>query len=411
MIEDFSFSNFKSFKDLNSLNMTTFNSDDKLSDNFIILPTGEKVLKSKAIYGANASGKSIIIKALNTFISVVKNSVKDHDAFNQIDKFRLSPQSIIESSYFQLIFRLDNMRYRYGFEVDQGVVKEEWLFLKKNKREVCVFERESTNITHITKKYFKEGILFNEILKKSKESSNVFRNNSLFLTTLYSFGGNLSTKIVEKISSINILSGINTSKLNEEAKKSLDDQNAKDFILRFLKNADTGIKNIEKQKFTIENVEHEFVVSKRNRYSEEGEVIGDYPFFFDTNESEGTKKMFELSPFIYSAIKNNEVLVIDEFDAKFHPLITQKIIELFNSKENKGAQLIFVTHDTNLLSSSLLRRDQIDFVEKDKYGASHLYSLAEIKGVRKDASFEKDYIHGKYGAIPFLGNFSKLLDI
>ena len=121
--------------------------------------------------------------------------------------------------------------------------------------------------------------------------------------------------------------------------------------------------------------------------------------------------MFELSPFIYSAIKNNEVLVIDEFDAKFHPLITQKIIELFNSKENKGAQLIFVTHDTNLLSSSLLRRDQIDFVEKDKYGASHLYSLAEIKGVRKDASFEKDYIHGKYGAIPFLGNFSKLLDI
>ena len=89
--------------------------------------------------------------------------------------------------------------------------------------------------------------------------------------------------------------------------------------------------------------------------------------------------------------------------------MTKKIVELYNSSENKKSQLIFTTHDTNLLSSELLRRDQIDFVEKDKYGASHLYSLVEIKGVRNDASFEKDYIQGKYGAIPFLGDFINLL--
>jgi AAA15 family ATPase/GTPase len=102
-------------------------------------------------------------------------------------------------------------------------------------------------------------------------------------------------------------------------------------------------------------------------------------------------------------------LIIDEFDSRFHPLITKKIIELFNSAQNKNGQLIFITHDTNLLSSELLRKDQIEFVEKDKFGASHLYSLLQFKGIRNNASFEKDYIQGKYGAIPFLGNFSKLL--
>ena len=89
--------------------------------------------------------------------------------------------------------------------------------------------------------------------------------------------------------------------------------------------------------------------------------------------------------------------------------MTRKIVELFNSNQNIKSQLIFITHDTNLLSSELLRRDQIDFVEKDKYGASHLYTLIEIKGIRNNASFEKDYIQGKYGAIPFLGNFNNLL--
>jgi AAA15 family ATPase/GTPase len=127
-------------------------------------------------------------------------------------------------------------------------------------------------------------------------------------------------------------------------------------------------------------------------------------------ESEGTLKLFELSPFVYEAIKEGRPLIIDEFDARFHPLLTKKIIELFNSKKNNDSQLIFMTHDTNLLSADFLRRDQIEFVEKDKYGASHLYSLVQFKGIRNNASFEKDYIQGKYGAIPFLGDFNKLFN-
>ena len=128
------------------------------------------------------------------------------------------------------------------------------------------------------------------------------------------------------------------------------------------------------------------------------------------HESEGTLKLFELSPFIYEALKEGRPIIIDEFDARFHPLLTKKILELFNSNQNSKSQLLFTTHDTNLLSADLLRRDQIEFVEKDKYGASHLYSLVQFKGIRNNASFEKDYIQGKYGAIPFLGDFSKLLN-
>lgn len=140
------------------------------------------------------------------------------------------------------------------------------------------------------------------------------------------------------------------------------------------------------------------------------ELKGEELFPFSMMESEGTLKLFELSPFVFEALKENRPLIIDEFDARFHPLLTKKIIELFNSKQNLSSQIIFITHDTNLLSADFLRRDQIEFVEKDKYGASHLYSLVQFKGIRNTASFEKDYINGKYGAIPFLGDLKKLLN-
>ena len=131
-------------------------------------------------------------------------------------------------------------------------------------------------------------------------------------------------------------------------------------------------------------------------------------FSFERYESEGTRKLFELSSYIYEAVKEGRPLVIDEFDARFHSLLTKRIVQLFNSEENKQTQFIFVTHDTSLLSSSFLRRDQIEFVEKDEAGASHLYSLAQINGIRAQASFEKDYRHGKYGAIPLIEDFSEL---
>ena len=211
--------------------------------------------------------------------------------------------------------------------------------------------------------------------------------------------------------------------MHHYASDALSIPSVKKFILDFLKKADLGIEDLHalelKGDITPEEIEKDgkentkkdkLIISNRTIFDKNQNPSGKSNFSFSFQESEGTKKMFELSPFIYRALKEGFPLVIDEFDSRFHPLLTKKIVELFNSDANHGTQLIFTSHDTYHLSANLLRRDQIDFVEKDKYGASHLYTLVEIKGVRNDASFEKDYIQGKYGAIPFLGDFTNLSD-
>jgi AAA15 family ATPase/GTPase len=152
--------------------------------------------------------------------------------------------------------------------------------------------------------------------------------------------------------------------------------------------------------------------TKRSVYDAEGNRTGSISPDFEDWESEGTKKLFFLSAFLLQTLKEGGVLVIDEFDARLHPLLTQKILQLFNSNETnkKAAQLIFATHDTNLLQASLLRRDQICFIDKNKFGVSTLRTLVEYKGVRNDASFEKDYLSGKYAAIPFLNRVNQVFE-
>lgn len=134
-------------------------------------------------------------------------------------------------------------------------------------------------------------------------------------------------------------------------------------------------------------------------------------FDLDNQESEGTRKLFAMAGPLVSALKAGQVLVVDELDARLHPLMTRAIISLFNSKVTNPnhAQLIFTTQDSNLLDNQLLRRDQIWFTEKDRQGATRLYSLAEFR-VRNDESYERNYIQGRYGAIPFLGDLRQILE-
>ncbi|WP_245189467.1 AAA family ATPase [Lunatimonas salinarum] len=379
------------------------------------------MLKSKAIYGANASGKSNVIKALVTFIRVIKESVKDEKILEMIESFQLSTESADHPSFFQMIFQLDGVRFRYGFEADYQSIMSEWLFSTPKSREQTLFIREGNRVFDINHKHFEEA---KKSIDLSGGEGQIFRNNSLFLSSLASFGfGRTSKKLIEAISAISVVSGLGNPGGYGLAGDFLSDLIKKNFVLEFLKKADVGINDINAIELNAESFpkdisqdvkqelkKRKIIISNRIRYDEKLNAAGISEFAFAAQESEGTKKMFELSPFIYAALKQGTPLVIDEFDARFHPLLTKKIVELFNSESNKKSQLIFITHDTNLLSADLLRRDQIDFVEKDRFGASHLYTLVEIKGVRNDASFEKDYIQGKYGAIPFLGDFTSLSD-
>lgn len=425
MIEEFSFGNFWSFKEIQTLNLTAAKIKAKNAaldlNNVFPLNNELSFLKSKAIYGANASGKSNVIKALVAFLRIINDSVKDDKILSLIDAFRLSTETENKPSFFQLIFRIGETRYRYGFEADEKNIKSEWLFSTPNLREQILFVREEKVIVELNNTHFQEGAIYQKIFEN--EENQLFTDSSLFLTHLASTGfGKLSKEIIRTISSISVISGLGDDGMYNLAGDSLKDAVQKKFILNFLKKADIGIDDLsivpvptdllplnadDELKETLKN--GKIIVSRKRKFNASLKSEGESDFSFSLQESEGTKKMFELSPFIYKALKEGTPLIIDEFDARFHPLLTRKIVELFNSQENQKAQLVFTTHDTNLLSADLLRRDQIDFVEKDKFGASHLYTLVEIKGVRNDASFEKDYIQGKYGAIPFLGNFNNLI--
>lgn len=432
-IQEFSFENFKSFKELNTLNFAASSLKSKVkcidNNNVIHGRNDENVsfLKTKAIYGANASGKSKIVEAFLTFATIIQNSVKNENVLNNIEPFRLSTETENSPSFFQIIFWEDEVKYRYGFEASKEKIFSEWLFAKPNKREIPYFIRDNDSLIKLDETNFSEGQKVKALFMEDQENladNEIFRNNSLFLSTLASFGfGKLSKKIINSISSVFIVNGLGHSGLYEHAGKSLADEEKKRYMLKLLKYGDLGIQDLSNIELTSEGLSEEadldfkknlddkkikLLISDRKKYDENLNYKANAVFSLRFDESEGTRKLFELSPIIYSALKEERPLIIDEFDARFHPLLTKKIVELFNSAENKGAQLVFITHDTNLLSSDLLRRDQIEFVEKDKYGASHLYSLAEFKGVRNDAKFEKDYIQGKYGAIPFLGNFNEI---
>ena len=427
MIEEFSFGNFRSFKDIQTLKMTAAKIKSKNPtldiDNIFPVQDNLNLLKSKAIYGANASGKSNIVEFFRTFKVIIENSVRDNRCLVLASSFALSTETVNEPAFFQLVFRIDNIRYRYGFEADSESIKSEWLFSTPKKREQTLFLREANMLTEVNQTHFNEGVLYQKIFKNTDKQ--LFTPTTLFLTHLASTGfGIISKEISEYISAIVVLKEISSKEWLNVAGDFLDKTKSKKFILELLKKADIGIVNLRSVDLTIQdlgndtnsNTKKSFekdwtIFSSRTIFNRNLEPDGENDFSFDIHESEGTKKMFELSPHIFMALNHGTPLIIDEFDARLHPLLTRKIIELFNSSANKkNAQLIFTTHDTNLLSSEILRRDQIVFVEKDKYGASHLYTLVEIKGVRNDASFEKDYIQGKYGAIPFLGDFSNLID-
>lgn len=403
MLIQFSVGNFLSFKEQSTLSLVASALKDiQILSEDVIFNIGETdlaLLKSATIYGANASGKSNFIKALDFFKWYVINSSKDIQAGERVnvESFRLSSSTVEEPSYFEAIFCNTEYQYRYGFETDENMVHSEWLYQKANKKrakEVELFYRDEDGF-NIHSKF----IIGKELINKQ-----MVRTNALLLSVAAQFNDVVAVEIVKWLNDTTIISGSNEKNIWDLAAIRLDDLKMKQRIVDFSRYADLGIENIEK----VNNA----IISMHTQYDDEGNEVKLINFPFKKNESEGTIKYFSLAYPIIDALDNGKRLIIDEFDSKMHPLLTCRIIALFNSKETnpKNAQLIFTTHDTNLLSASIFRRDQIWFTQKDRFGATELYSLAEYK-VRKDASFEKDYLSGKYGAIPIMGDLTRLFNV
>lgn len=425
MLIEFSVGNFRSFKQKVTFSMVASNiisKDKTLDENNVFSPDDKlHILKSAAIYGANASGKSNLIQAFRFMRQTVLDSSKDTQAKEPIgvEKFLLSTEVENAPSFFEIVFALDGMRYRYGFEADSEKIHSEWLFYVPTVKEARLFLRDKGKFTVSID--FKEG---RGLTEKT-------RDNALFLSVTAQFNGEISQKVLKWFQDLQVMSGLTDTGYKDYTIKEFEGDTLKEEILSFVKKLDLGIDNIQIEKDDLEKLLSGIPANKRTeeqkllirlfgdrrkvktihkKFDNNSDFIKAEVFDIDKHESEGTKKIFALSGPLMDAVKCGKTLIVDELDARFHPLITLSIIRLFNSKQTNpnNAQLIFTTHDTNLLSNKIFRRDQIWFTEKDKYGATDLYSLAEIK-VRNDASFEKDYISGKYGAIPFVGSFNLLL--
>lgn len=424
MLIEFSVGNFRSIKEIQTLSFVATAINEHEQTHTFEANSKIRLLKTIGIYGANASGKSNLVRAFVSMLKFIRDSFKDDTlGSNLIEPFRLDSYSIQEPSYFQIVFILDEKKYRYGFTYQNNEVVSEWLFCSANSNERMLFTRENLDI-RTNQSSFKDS---KKVDIKQLENELVSKN---LILNLYSTFKGVVSKSIKKYFEGNFIisSGVSDERFMKTSLGYLKDVVLKDEVIQFINNADINIKDIKIEEIEVEDKEDKLInvlrelqensridddikivklnISSQRQKNDSSEII---EFDFEKNESEGSKKMLALAGIIIDSIKKSKVLILDEFDARLHPVLTKAIIQLFNSNKNKTAQLCFVTHDTNLLDKDLLRRDQIYFSEKNLKGETSIYSLSEIKGVRNDASFEKDYIKGKYGAIPFIQNLNNIL--
>jgi AAA15 family ATPase/GTPase len=412
MVIEFSVANFCSFDQIQTLSFraTKLDSlDEKVEANNIMIMEDQRFLKIVGAYGANASGKTNFIKALSFFKEMVTNSVVA-EGFSAlgVNPFRQSANSKQRPSYFQIVLLLKERKYRYGFTLDNNAdIGSEWLFGPAGKNETFYFKRTKDQI-QTNAEWFEEGTSLPE---------DNLRADALFLSFCSSYNGAISksirnflfqkvtvdAKISRKgnrnlglIGSLGGLYGM-TNRLLETGNEEM--------ILTWLKEVGLIYNGIR-----LPNEEAGFsnsVYLSKNVFDETGNIVGQTEMDLNQDESEGTKKFYTYIGKLYRKFQQGGLYVCDEIDSNFHPSLLQKIIKLFqNPQINKAnAQLLFTSHDTNLMDPCIMRRDQFYFSEKNLYDATRLYSLADLKGIRNNADFARQYLAGLYGALPVLGDF------
>ncbi len=431
MLIEFSITNFLSFKDKVTFSMVEAPLREKnllFKNNCFSVEKNTNLLKSAVIYGANASGKSNFINSLAFFINHINQSkfITEKDLI-PIQPYLLSSEMSDVPCSFEIIIFKNSCYYRYGFELNSTEILKEWLYVK-HEREAPVFKRDKMEFD--IQKKFK---IMNEL-----KTRKMIPKNSLLLSKSAQFNEGIAADFLDALSDLRIISGIKDEVYREFTINTLDNPIIKDKTLELLNFADFSIEDIRRIIVDGENVTFHANLSKntefkierqkqkipdvlflKNIYDKNNNIVGQYPFNLSFQESEGTNKFFHIAGPVLDCLTHGYSLIVDELDTKLHPLLVLKIVELFHSKDSnpKNAQLIFTTHNTSLFSTKVFRRDQIWLTEKNSYGSTDLFSLADFekdkKKVRNDEAFEKNYLLGKYGAVPFLGrldNFEVIAD-
>jgi AAA15 family ATPase/GTPase len=402
MLIEFRLTNYRSFGDEQVVSFLPATMQKEYPEN-IYSENSYLALNAIAVYGANGSGKTNLLKAVMTFHQIIYLSAKNSSTSKlPYDPFLLKQGTDKLPTTFEITFIHQENKYRYGFSYLEDRIINEWLYRKRTGREVPLFIREEDAVD------VSSGFKGNQrIVDAAIEAT---RNNALFLSTCDTLNIEEATEIFQWFKQLIVMDGIrndegyttvNLWKTNEYREKIKD----------YLSTLQLGFNDIDVIFDADGGYRQVKIITRHSIYTDEGRQSCNYlSMDFNEKESAGTKKVFELSGPILWALANGGVLVIDEIEAQMHPILTLSIIRMFLGKETNPhrAQIIFATHDTNLLSYSSLRRDQIYFAEKNNWESTEIYSLSDFKYMgdtsaeRPDKDKEKRYLEGRYGAIPVL---------
>ena len=394
MLIQFLVENFLSIKD--SVVLSLLASKDNEHSEHLIVNGSKRYLKSAVIYGANASGKSNVLHAFWFMVNYVLTS-HNQQLHKSIERspFKFDRETPSRPSSFEVIFTANGIRYAYGFSLTDKAVIEEYLYYYPNCRQAIIFERQNTNDFRFTVDVDEQSML------KNRTSP-----NKLYLSVASNWNYSKVIPVLEWFASCLIITKISAADAFELETAQLKDDDYRHMIASMLRGADFGIQSLQmrdlepaasQQGDIFANIESIHTVQNT-----EGNTVS---YILNmAEESEGTRSYFKLICVVKKILDEGTLFVIDDMDSYLHPLLTKHLVSLFNSVafNPNGAQLIFTSHNTNLLDLDVLRRDQIWFTEKNELtAATDLFSLQAFS-IRKDAKLEKGYLIGRYGAVPFI---------
>jgi len=402
MILEIRLSNFFSIKDEIVLDLRAGNSNSaqakKLQSNTFAYKDSQ-VLKSVAIYGANASGKSNVIKAIRFCCAMIFSSHNN----NENTKFNFSPFKFEnysqKPSRFFIRFVMNNIEYEYSFSLNNTEIISEELYYYPNERRAKIFTRNEN-----AGKTKSEIYNFTSVIRKPMDVAENTSRKTLYISRASQMDRDIAKDVFNFFQEIIFNYSLN------EIFVVLRFGEHKDLLLDALKIADSDIIDIKINSFKSED----FSFDDNETPIKDIQHTGTLPIFtfhkknpkisfdFTKEESAGTQKLFFVMLSIIDAIKNNKILLIDEIENSLHSKIVEYIIELFNA--SNSAQIIYTTHNTNLLNLNKLRKDQIYFVNKKEDGATDLYSLFDYKDFRDTMDVEKAYLQGRFDAIPYIND-------
>ena len=427
MLLQFSVSNYRSFKNEAVLSMEA--SKDHQHEEHVYVSGKNRVLQNACIFGANASGKTNLLRAMDTAIHLVRqsNNRQVGEPLIAIEPFLFSKTTQDQPSSFEFVFLQNGMKYVYGFSATRERIVKEYLYHYRTSRAAVIFER----IYDSEKKKDKYHFTNSETRKELKPLIEKNTDNKLFLATATSWNSKWTKDPCLWFNRINIYDSTDYNRLLHEDGPIFEEKEGvlelHKFIRKILKEADINVSDYEFKSKDIDTLEILKKLPPHVRAALSQEPLPQVSKSYEINmihqiqnpdgsvkeyklpsfeESQGTQRLFVMSPLLKKAFDEGNILCFDEFDASLHTMLVIYLIKLFNDPEiNKNhAQLIITTQTTDLLSLKITRRDEIYFADKNqKTGESELYSLDEF-AVRNKADVRNGYYLGRYGAVPEIGD-------